>query len=130
MKILDLQEQRLQQSTTSSEVDHLARGFGRVSLTGGPVSEPTTPPDYSDAGFPTSLSRPNRFSINTITSPPGLNNRFSQSSSQLASSPSGMVNGRNLPQKPPAKSMPGSRRNSEDEEYFPDDLATHRSTAT
>ncbi len=128
MKLLDLQEQRLQQSTNSSDMDHLARGFARASLTGGPVSEPTTPPDYSDAGFPTSFSRPNRFSINSITSPPGLNNRFSQSSSQLAS-PSGIVNGRNPPTKPPAKSMPGSRRNSDDEEYFPDELANYRSTA-
>jgi hypothetical protein len=128
MKLLDLQEQRLQQSTNGPDLDHLARGFGRVSLTGGPVSEPTTPPDYSDSGFPNSLSRPNRVSINSITSPPGLNNRFSQSSSQLAS-PSGIINGRHLPQKPPAKSMPGSRRNSDDEEYFPEDLSTYRSAA-
>jgi hypothetical protein len=134
MKLLDLQEQRLQQSTNTSDMEHLARGFGRANLAGGPVSEPTTPPDYADAGFPTSFSRPNRFSINSVTSPPGLNNRFSQSSSQLASSPSGIVNGRFPSQKPPAKSMPGSRRNSEgrnseDEEYFPEELATYRSTA-
>lgn len=128
MKLLDLQEQRLQQSTSTTDIDHISRGFGRVNLKDGPVSEPTTPPDYSDAGFPTSFSRPNRFSINSITSPPGLSNRFSQSSSQLAS-PSGTINGRNLPPKPPAKSMPGSRRNSEDEEYFPDELTTYRSTA-
>src|SRR5438128_1843395 len=102
MKLLDQQEQRLQQSTNTSEMDHLSRGFGRVNLAAGHVSEPTTPPDYSDAGFPTSLSRPNRFSINSITSPPGLNNRFSQSSSQLAASPSGIINGRNPSQKPPA----------------------------
>lgn len=128
MKLLDLQEQRLQQSTNTSDMDHLATGFGRIGLTAGPVSEPTTPPDYSDTGFPSSLSRPNRFSASSITSPPGLNNRFSQSSSQLASS-SGIVNGRNPPQKPPAKSMPGSRRNSDDEEYFPDELSSYRSTA-
>jgi hypothetical protein len=129
MKLLDLQEQRLQQSTNTPDMDHIGKGFGRVNLNGGPVSEPTTPPDYSEAGFPTSFSRPNRFSINSITSPPGLNNRFSQSSSQLASSPSGTINGRSLPQKPPAKSMPGSRRNSDDEEYFPDELLGYRSTA-
>ncbi len=133
MKLLDLQEQRLQQSTSTSDMEHLGRGFGRVNLAGGPVSEPTTPPDYADTGFPTSFSRPNRFSVNSLTSPPGLNNRFSQSSSQLASSPSGAVNGRFPSQKPPAKSMPGSRRNSEgrnseDEEYFPEELATYRST--
>ena len=128
MKLLDLQEQRLQQSTNPSDIDHLARGFGRVKLTGGPVSEPTTPPDYSDPGFPTSLSRPNRFSINSISSPPGLSNRFSQSSSQLAS-PSGIASGRDTPQKAPAKSMPGSRRNSEDEEYSPEKLLAYRSTA-
>ena len=129
MKLLDLQEQRLQQSTNTSDIENLTRGFGRVGLAADPVSEPTTPPDYSDTGFPTSLSRPNRFSINSVTSPPGLNNRFSQSSSQLASPSGGIVNGRNLPQKPPAKSMPGSRRNSEDEEYLPEELSTYRSTA-
>lgn len=130
MKLLDLQEQRLQQCASTSDADQLVREFGQVNLTAGPVSEPTTPPDYTDAGFPTSFSRPDRFSISSVTSPPGLNNRFSQSSAQLASSPSGAVNGRNLPPKPPAKSMPGSRRNSDDEEYFPDELATYRSTAT
>lgn len=129
MKLLDLQEQRLQQGTNTADMENLARGFGRIGLAAGPVSEPTTPPDYSDAGFPTSLSRPNRFSMNSIASPPGLNNRFSQSSSQLASPSGGIANGRNLPQKPPAKSMPGSRRNSEDEEYFPEELSTYRSTA-
>lgn len=128
MKLLDLQEQRLQQSSNTSDLDHLARGFGRVNLTGGPVSEPTTPPDYSDAGFPTSFSRPNRFSVNSITSPPGLNNRFSQSSSQLAS-PSSTTNGRKPPSRPPAKSMPGSRRNSDDEEYFPEQIMAYRSNA-
>jgi hypothetical protein len=130
MKLLDLQEQRLQQSTSTSDMEHLSRSSfgGGVKLSGGPVSEPTTPPDYSDAGFPTSFSRPNRFSIHSVNSPPGLNNRFSQSSSQLAS-PSGTVNGRNLPQKPPAKSMPGSRRNSEDDEYLPEEVVAYRAAA-
>lgn len=129
MKLLDLQEQRLQQGTDNSDIEQVGMEFGRINLTGGPVSEPTTPPDFSDAGFPSSLSRPNRFSTNSMTSPPGLNNRFSQSSSQLAS-PSGIVNGSNSLQKPPAKSMPGSRRNSDDEEYCTDDVSTYRSTAT
>lgn len=129
MKLLDLQEQRLQQSTSTADADQLAREFAQVNLTAGPVSEPTTPPDYSDAGFPTSFSRPDRYSISSITSPPGLSNRFSQSSAPPVPSPSGNVNGRSLPPKPPAKSMPGSRRNSDDEEYLPDELASYRSTA-
>jgi hypothetical protein len=129
MKLLDLQEQRLQQSTSTTDADQLAREFAQVNLPAGPVSEPTTPPDYSDAGFPTSFSRPDRYSISSITSPPGLSNRYSQSSAPPAPSPSGNVNGRSLPPKPPAKSMPGSRRNSDDEEYLPDELASYRSTA-
>ena len=128
MKLLDLQEQRLQQSANAVDTDQFPRGFGRHSLTG-PVSEPTTPPDYSEAGFPTSLSKPNRFSINSLTSPPGLSNRFSQSSSQLASSPSGVAGQRNVQSKQPAKSVPGSRRNSDDEEYFPEELLGYRTGA-
>lgn len=126
MKLLDLQEQRLQQSSTTGDLDPLAKGLSRVGLAAGPVSEPTTPPDPSDPGFPTSLSRPSGFSVTSVTSPPGLTNRFSHSSSQLTSSPSGLVNNPIAAQKSPAKSMPGSRRNSEHGSQVPEEMSNYR----
>ncbi|KAM5489067.1 hypothetical protein MaudMau93_003792 [Microsporum audouinii] len=58
LKILDLQQEKERQ-----EMDQIARDLAQVGLSG-PVSEPTTPPEYyRDSGFPTALSRPARFSI-------------------------------------------------------------------
>ncbi|KAI2485056.1 Vac7 domain containing protein [Pyrenophora tritici-repentis] len=80
---------------------------------GGPAhSQPTTPPEYSEGnGFPSALSRPNRFSM-----PPTVNlgmttPRGSRANSQVTSPPSN-VHGSNLP----SHSMPGSRRNSDEEQ--------------
>ena len=131
MKLLDLQEQGLQQASAPQDMNRLTGRLNRVSLTA--VSEPTTPPEYSENGYSNHISRPNRYSLNTLTSPPGLTNRFSQSNSQIASPPSGIssTNGvYNQSQKPPAKSMPGSRRNSDEEEYFPEELPATRSAAS
>ncbi|EGE03881.1 RNA-binding protein [Trichophyton equinum CBS 127.97] len=58
LKILDLQQEKERQ-----EMDQIARDLAQVGLSG-PVSEPTTPPEYyRDSGFPTALSRPARFSV-------------------------------------------------------------------
>lgn len=122
MKMLDLQEERDQQ-----EMEQMAKELGRVNLAMGPVSEPTTPPEYRDHGFPTPLSRPDRFSASNLASPPGL--RYGQSASQITSPPSERANTSSahaIPNKPSAKSMPGSRRNSEEDEYFPEHLPAYR----
>lgn len=130
LKALELQEQGLRQPAGAQDMDRITGRLNRVSLTA--VSEPTTPPEYAENGFSSQFSRPNRYSTNNITSPPGLSNRFSQSSSQITSPPSATISANgmyNQHQKPPAKSMPGSRRNSDEEEYFPEELLVTRSTA-
>ncbi|KAK3701582.1 hypothetical protein LTR37_015436 [Vermiconidia calcicola] len=80
-------------------------------------SEPTTPPDYQDS-FTSSVSRPNRYSTNSLTSPIGVTTRPNRSSTQLTSPSAGAVRPytasyvSNLP----SQSVPGSRRQSDDEE--------------
>ena len=129
MKLLDIEEQRLQEGTSNPEsLDHLSRAIhsNRSSLIAGAVSEPTTPPDYSQAGFPTSLSRLQHLSLNSVTSPPGLANRLSSTSTQMTSPTSSSKV--NSSQSQLFKSLPGSRRNSEEEEdYLPQELPFNRS---
>ena len=87
----------------------------------GKHSQPTTPPEYANStntGFPSSFSRPNRFSMSAIN--PGLSTpRGSRAGSQLASPPSTHSQANGFA----AQSMPGSRRNSdEDGDDFNDDF--------
>jgi hypothetical protein len=131
MKLLELQEEGLQGPGNSEDINGMTGRLNRISLTA--VSEPTTPPEYSENGLSRQYSHSNRYSLNNIASPPGLSNRFSQSSSHITSPPSGNFSTNsafNQAQKPPAKSMPGSRRNSDEEEYFPEELPTNRSLAS
>ncbi|KAI9872792.1 MAG: hypothetical protein M1830_001186 [Pleopsidium flavum] len=127
MKLFDLQQEREKQ-----ELEQMAEDLNRVHMNTGHQSEPTTPPEYRDYVFPSVLSRPNRFSASSITSPLGLINRGGRSGSQLASPPSGLVQ---TPQdhvatnKLPSKSVPGSRRgsNEKDKVYMPElTMTNHR----
>ncbi|EED15139.1 RNA-binding protein, putative [Talaromyces stipitatus ATCC 10500] len=123
MKLLDLQHERERQ-----EIDQLARDLAQAGLTG-PVSEPTTPPEYRDSGFPSAFARPTRFSTSSVTSSPGIFNIFSPS--QVTSPPPAPQtrNGATATSNNhrfSVHSVPGSRRNSEEEEYFPDSVATYR----
>lgn len=71
--------------------------------------------------------------MNSIISPPGLSNRISQSSSFLTSPPANRLSANGLlsqSQKPSAKSVPGSRRGSDEDEYYPEDLSNTRAAAT
>ncbi|KAF2688636.1 ARM repeat-containing protein [Lentithecium fluviatile CBS 122367] len=91
----------------------------------GKHSQPTTPPEYSNStGFPTSLSRPNRFSMSSFN--PGMTTpRGSRSGSQVTSPPSSQSGYL------PSKSMPGSRRNSDEEgDDFDNDTFTPLSPVT
>ncbi|KAK4212858.1 Pumilio y domain family member 4 [Rhypophila decipiens] len=100
----------------------------------GHQSEPTTPPEYREtsSGFPTMFSRPNRYSTSSLTSPPGLFNRPARSGSQLASPQSGLIQSRfAFDDQLPSRSVPGSRRNSDEdekEEAVRQDPTSHRST--
>ncbi|KAK8200012.1 mRNA binding protein-like protein Pumilio 2 [Phyllosticta capitalensis] len=84
-----------------------------------PQSEPTTPPEYRDNGFPSAFSRPQRYSVQSFTSPHShthsnttLSNRPSRSGSQITSPPHIHHGISHMP----SKSMPGSRRGSDEEE--------------
>ncbi|TKA69765.1 hypothetical protein B0A49_05219 [Cryomyces minteri] len=128
MELLDLEARR-----GADEVSRLEHDLGR--FTTGHQSEPTTPPEYRDHGFPSAFSRPNRFSSASMTSPPGLSNRPGRSGSQLTSSPSGFTRpftSRGVASNLPSKSVPGSRRNSdEDEDDYLQEVTSynHRSAA-
>lgn len=99
----------------------------------GRQSEPTTPPEYREPpGFPSMFSRPNRYSTSSLASPPGIFNRPARSGSQLASPQAGILQPRfAFDDQLPSRSVPGSRRNSDEdekEEAVRQDPTSHRST--
>lgn len=107
--------------------------IGRVV---GHMSEPTTPPEYGDAaGFPSAFSRPNRYSTSSLVSPPGFDIRPARSGSQLTSPQSAIMPSRyafedQVPAEVPSRSVPVTRRNSDDnarEEAVRQDPTSHRS---
>ncbi|KAL4967996.1 uncharacterized protein BDV14DRAFT_188116 [Aspergillus stella-maris] len=110
MKLLDLQHEREQ-----LEMNQLAKDLAHAGISG-PVSEPTTPPEYRENGFPGAFSRPSRFSTSSVTSSPGFFNVFATS----VTSPPSQIN-RDSTQTPRNRfavhSVPGSRRNSEKEDF-------------
>jgi hypothetical protein len=118
MKLLELQQEK-----ERLEMDQLARDLANIS---GPVSEPTTPPEYREAGFPTAFSRPPRFSTSSVTSSPGIFNIFSPS--QVTSPPAtqSKASTAQTPNRFSVQSVPGSRRGSEEAEYFSEQAAAYR----
>jgi hypothetical protein len=131
MRLLDLQQRREEQELAQMQED-IGRSNNKNS-TAGPQSEPTTPPEYREttSGFPSVFSRPNRYSNSSLTSPPGLYNRPGRSGSQLTSPQSGIHQSRVMDDKLPSKSVPGSRRNSDEdekEEAVRQDPTSHRAT--
>jgi len=132
MQLLDLQQRREEQELAQMQED-IGRSNNNKNSTTGPQSEPTTPPEYREttSGFPSVFSRPNRYSTSSLTSPPGLYNRPGRSGSQLTSPQSGIHQSRVMDDKLPSKSVPGSRRNSDEdekEEAVRQDPTSHRAT--
>ncbi|KAH8820489.1 armadillo-type protein [Xylogone sp. PMI_703] len=129
MQLLDLQQRREEQELAQMQEDLRSN-----STIAGHQSEPTTPPEYRDtsSGFPSAFSRPNRYSTSALVSPPGLFNRPGRSGSLLTSPQSGIMQSRILmDDKFPSQSVPGSRRNSDEdekEEAVRQDPTSHRST--
>ncbi|KAK4667282.1 hypothetical protein QC763_307810 [Podospora pseudopauciseta] len=123
-----LEAQELQQMT-----EDIAKRLGA-----GHQSEPTTPPEYREVNTSLSTiwstSRPNRYSTSSLTSPPGLYNRPNRSGSLLTSPQSGggAIPARYAFDDPLSHSVPGSRRNSDEddekEEAVRQDPTSHRST--
>lgn len=134
LRILEMQERSLQMGASTHDLERISTRINRISLNG-PVSEPTTPPEYAESGFGNNrYSRGSRLSANSLLmSPPGLSKRISQTSSQVTSPPTHRLSGNAMfgqSQKPSAKSVPGSRRGSDEDEYYPEDLPTTRAAAT
>ncbi|KAJ5445497.1 Armadillo-like helical [Penicillium cf. griseofulvum] len=119
MKMLDLQHAR-----EKLEMDQLARDLAQAGISG-PVSEPTTPPEYRDSTVSSAFSRPARFSTSSVTSSPGFFNAFAPSnltSPQAASQPVQPSIDRFA-----GHSVPGSRRNSEKDDFLADPTSPFRS---
>lgn len=129
MKRLD-QQQRREALELAQMEEEMGKEMGRLA---GHQSEPTTPPEYRDgSGFPSMFSRPNRYSMSSLASPPGLFNRPARSGSQLTSPPSGIVQQHRYTydESVPSRSVPTTRRNSDDEEKeeaVRQDPTSHRS---
>ncbi|KAF5021988.1 hypothetical protein F66182_5945 [Fusarium sp. NRRL 66182] len=128
---LEMQKLDQQQRREAIELAQMEEEVGRM---GGHQSEPTTPPEYRDhSGFPSFLSRPSRYSMSSLTSPPGFSNRTARSGSQLASPQSGIMQTRfgieDTTTQMPSRSVPTTRRNSDDEkeEAVRQDPSSHRS---
>ncbi|KZL69709.1 RNA-binding protein (pumilio domain-containing protein) [Colletotrichum tofieldiae] len=126
----EMEMQKLEQAQRREEME-LAKM--QDDLRHGHQSEPTTPPEYHESsGFPTMFSRPNRYSTSSLTSPPGLFNRPGRSGSQLTSPQSTLMQSRfNFDDHMPSRSVPGSRRNSDEdekEEAVRQDPTSHRSS--
>ena len=116
------------------ELDRMTLDLERASFNAGHQSEPTTPPEYRDHTFPSVFARSNRYSSSSITSPPGLNTRSSRSGSQLTSPPSELaqtLHNSISSDMLPSKSVPGSRRGSNDRAsaYIPETSGTSRRNA-
>ncbi|ETS79063.1 hypothetical protein PFICI_08916 [Pestalotiopsis fici W106-1] len=135
----EMRKFELQQRQDEAELRQMEIDLTKNNLFGltGHQSEPTTPPEYRESsnGFPTMFSRPNRYSLSSLTSPPGLFNRSARSGSQLQSPQSGIMPSQSRPfafdDHLPSRSVPGTRRNSDEdekEEALRQDPTSHRST--
>lgn len=122
--------------------EDLGRHNGNPNREGGHQSEPTTPPEYqtirehreSSSGFPTVLSRPNRYSTSSITAPLGqMYSRPGRSSTITSNSQFGMLPSRfTMDENVMMKSGSGSRRGSDEEDdkemAVRQDPSSHRSS--
>lgn len=138
MQILDLQQRQEEQELRMMQED-LGRHNGNSNTNGGHQSEPTTPPEYSShretsSGFPTVLSRPNRYSTSSLMSPVGqLYNRPGRSASTLTPGQFGLLPSRfTMDENVIMKSGSGSRRGSDEEDdkdfAVRQDPSSHRSS--
>ncbi|KAK4186072.1 armadillo-type protein [Podospora australis] len=128
----EMQKLEAQQRQEEQELQQMQEDLNH-RLGGGHQSEPTTPPEFHDmtSGYGIWSSRPNRYSTSSLTSVP-LYNRPGRSDSLLASPQSGTLPSRYGFDDGPSRSVPGSRRNSDEdddkEEAVRQDPTSHRST--
>ncbi|KAJ5239413.1 hypothetical protein N7468_004032 [Penicillium chermesinum] len=124
MKLLDLQHEK-----EKFEMDQLARSLAKAGLSSsgsgphlGRVSEPTTPPgDYGESIMSTPASRPShaRFPNASVTSSPGFFGAFAGSALTSPQTPlqSSHAHSQSV-DRFVGHSLPGSRRNSERDDFF------------
>ena len=115
---IELENFKIQQAVEKKELEQMTQDLHGVNIASGHQSEPTTPPEYRDHNFPSIYSRRNRYSSSSLISPPGLGaGRNPRPGSQLQSppveAPQAQGNSGNT-DKLPSKSVPGSRRGSND----------------
>ena len=130
---------RLKQELRRRE-DKLAayRSGGSGTAAGGdghqsePNTQPPTPPEYRDSGFPTALSRPNRFSSSSITSPPGISAPSSRVDSQIGSPPTERARAYQALTGAPYSGTQTQRNSDEEDDSYDDDILgfNHRSAAS
>ncbi|KAJ5115278.1 hypothetical protein NUU61_001037 [Penicillium alfredii] len=119
MKLLDMQHEK-----EKLEMDQLARDLAKAGLSGR-ASEPTTPPEYREPPTVSSaFSRPARFSTSSVTSSPGFFNAFAPSNITSPQAPSHTAN--QSADRFVGHSLPGSRRNSEKEDFIAEPSSTFR----
>lgn len=109
MKILDLEHAR-----EKLEMDQLSRELSRAGVSGR-ASEPTTP-EYRETNGTSGFGRPSRFSTSSVTSSPGFFNAFG--SSALTSPPAVTHPSQPSVDRFAGHSVPGSRRNSEKDDFL------------
>lgn len=101
--------------STEDELQRLQNELQHFTVAGH-QSEPTTPPEYHQNGFTTRSS--NRLSLASLTSPPSVTSmagpRANRSSSQVVTSPFNASSSQL-----PSMSVPGTRRNSDEDEEDP-----------
>lgn len=97
----------------------------------GHISEPTTPPESHTGGFPSSISRPSRFSTSNLISPPAnLSRRVQQPETDLTSPPNERARAYNaLTAGTPTHSLPQSTDQSDDGDADEVMDFSHRSAA-
>jgi hypothetical protein len=113
MELLDLRAQ-----SSEHEMQRLENEVQRISLPGH-QSEPTTPPEYRDNGFPSAIARPNRLSLaslSALTSPQKTNSFVPSHRNTLSASHHGVAPFAPQPSQTPSDSVPTSRRNSDEED--------------
>lgn len=125
------QQSAEQQLREQQELEQMAQDLQTAGFNPGYQSEPTTPPDHRAQGFSSAFGRTNRYSTSSLTSPPGLGSRSHRSGSQLTSPPTELAHSQAGSDNMPSKSVPGSRRGSNDRvtAYVPETNGSARRNA-
>ena len=136
LEALDRQQGQEEEEYRQQVTEMISGDAQGLNFSPGHQSEPTTPPEYRDqyrdqVYASMRSGRRNRYSYNSLVSPPTANNRLSRSGSQLTSPPSEpahMLQNGSDEDKLPSKSVPGSRRGSTDKfaSYMPETSAIGR----